>query len=138
MAATGNIRQPAYDCGSVKALQSTFKQEQKMDETNQDKLYQDPFMSQISSGVSMIDFNAAWCSPCREQQPIVDRLVQKFKGRATILGLDVDQNPGPAQSMEITSIPTLIIYKDGKEIQRFIGKQSEETLANSLRNALDG
>ena len=109
-----------------------------MIETSKEQLQLQELMSKIKDGVSLIDFNAPWCSPCREQQPIVEKLVQSFKGKATILGLDVDQHPDPAMSMGITSIPTLIIFKDGKEIQRFIGKQTEVTLTQSLQNALDG
>ena len=101
------------------------------------KLDQEGMMSRIREGITLIDFNAPWCAPCREQHPVIEKLIQRFRGQAHIIELNVDKHPGPAMSLGITSIPTLIVFKKGKEFQRFIGKQSEETLSRALEEALN-
>lgn len=93
-------------------------------------------MSEIRDGVTLIDFNAEWCVPCKEQKPIVDKLKSKYRGRAFVFDLDVDEHPDPALALGITSIPTLIVFKNGNEFQRFIGIQSEDILTQSLDRAI--
>ncbi|MFH2130909.1 MAG: thioredoxin domain-containing protein [bacterium] len=90
----------------------------------------------IGDGVTLIDFNAAWCVPCREQGPIVEKIADKFRGKAFVYNLNVDDHPDPALSLGITSIPTLIVFKNGNECERFIGIQTEETLTRALEKAL--
>lgn len=93
-------------------------------------------MSDIRDGITLIDFNAPWCEPCREQHPIIETLAERFRGRAFVFELNVDDHPEPATSLGITSIPTLIVFKHGNEFKRFIGIQTEEILAQSLEDAL--
>lgn len=90
----------------------------------------------LRDGVTMVDFNAPWCAPCREQQPVIEKVADSFRGRALVFDVNVDEHPDPAMSLGVASVPTLIIFKDGTERQRFIGVQSEETLARSLEEAL--
>ncbi len=90
----------------------------------------------IRSGVALIDFNAPWCAPCRVQKPILDQLANQYQGIVSIMELNVDEHRESAMAFGITSIPTLIIYKDGKEIERFIGLQNAEALSASIDKAL--
>jgi len=96
----------------------------------------DDMLSAINRGVTLIDFNAAWCVPCGKLRPIVQRLEQTYREQMQVLDLDVDVHPGLAMKLGITSIPTLVLYKNGEEIHRFIGLQTEETLIRSLEKAL--
>lgn len=97
---------------------------------------QEELLSDIGDGVTLIDFNAPWCSPCQEQRPIIELLADKFRDRALVYLLNVDDHRGPATSLGITSIPTSIIFKNGTEFQRFVGIQTEQTLSRSLEKAL--
>jgi thioredoxin 1 len=108
-----------------------------MSEVNQKEAKHDNPIPEIRDGVALVDFNADWCHPCREQSPIVDKLSRKFRGKAFVLKMNVDHHPGPANSLGITSIPTLIVFKEGSEFQRFVGIQSENTLTNALEQALE-
>jgi len=93
------------------------------------------FESTIKSGVCLIDFNASWCAPCKAQGPIIKKLASDFEGKAIVAEADVDKNRETAVECGIRSIPTLVLYKDGKEIERFIGLQSENVLSEALEKA---
>ncbi|KPA18506.1 Thioredoxin [Candidatus Magnetomorum sp. HK-1] len=86
----------------------------------------------IAKGVAFIDFNTPWCAPCRAQEPILEKLVKYYKGTVYIASMNIDKNNDTAVKLGIQSIPTLIIYKNGKEIQRFVGLQSEDFITNAL------
>jgi thioredoxin len=96
------------------------------------------FKNTIQTGVTLVDFNAPWCAPCRTQKPIVDQLAMLYNGKASILEINVDGNQESAMALGITSIPTLIIYKNGKEIERFIGLQNAKVLSDAIDKALGG
>lgn len=94
------------------------------------------FEGAIENGVCLMDFNAAWCGPCKAQEPILEKLASEFEGKAVIAEADVDQNRETAIECGVQSIPTLIVYKNGKEIQRFVGLQTGSVLEEALENAL--
>ena len=86
--------------------------------------------------MTLIDFDATWCIPCRKQKPIVAKLADKYSGKADIFSLNVDQQPDLAVSLGITSVPTVVIFKNGDEVHRFIGLQTEDTLVQTLEELL--
>lgn len=90
----------------------------------------------IINGVSLVDFNAQWCGPCRAQDQIIDEINDAYKGKVTVAKLDIDENQPIAMDLGIQSIPTIIIFKEGQEIKRFIGLQEEKTLDNALKTVL--
>ncbi len=94
------------------------------------------FISRIEKGVILVDFNAPWCAPCRSQSPIIEKLAEKFRGQATVTAIDIDENREVALKLGIHSIPTLILFREGQEIKRFIGLQSEEALTQALEKVL--
>ncbi len=95
------------------------------------------FDSTIQNGVTLVDFNAPWCGPCRSQEPILERIADQFDGRALVAAMNIDNHQMIAMELGIQSIPTLIIFKNNKEIQRFIGLQPEATLTSALEKLLD-
>ena len=84
----------------------------------------------------LVDFWAAWCGPCRAIAPTVDRLADRFDGRATIAKVDVDAHGALASQYGVQSIPTLILFDGGEPVQRFVGIQSEESLADAIEGVL--
>ena len=68
-----------------------------------------------------VDFWAPWCGPCRIIGPIVEELAPSYQGKAVIAKMNVDDNPGVAQRFGVTSIPTLMMFKDGKLVDRMVG-----------------
>jgi len=94
------------------------------------------FKKITGQGVVLVDFDVAWCAPCRIQEIIIGSLARRFSGRATLSVLDLDHNSRLAGIMQIKSVPTLVLFKEGKEVTRFIGLQSEETLSKAIEEAL--
>jgi len=90
------------------------------------------FYEEIKSGVTLVDFWAPWCGPCRLQSPILEEVKKKVQDKVKIAKVNVDDNPDIAQTFGIISIPTLILYKDGKVIKQFVGVQSEARLTNEI------
>jgi len=96
----------------------------------------DQFQETIDKGVTLVDFNASWCAPCKAQEPIIKKLMNIYQNRAVIIAINIDDNRTLATKYMVQSIPTLILFKNGKEIKRFVGLQSEITIAKSLDAAL--
>ena len=80
----------------------------------------------------LVDFWATWCGPCRMIAPVIEEIAADFEGRAVVGKVDVDQEPGLAQQYQIMSIPTLLIFKGGKEVKRLVGLTPKSTLVELL------
>ena len=94
------------------------------------------FDALTASGVVLIDFWATWCGPCLTQAPIVEAIAAEYTDRAVVGKVDVDVNPVTTAAFGISAIPTLVILKDGVEVWRAVGVQSEDTLRTELDAAL--
>lgn len=93
------------------------------------------FETEISSGVTVVDFWAPWCGPCMTQGPILEQVAAKVGEKATIAKVNVDDAPQVAGQYGIRSIPTLIVFKDGTPVQQFVGVQMEGALIAAIDDA---
>jgi thioredoxin 1 len=92
------------------------------------------FEAETREGVALIDFWAPWCGPCRIQGPIVEKVAERVNGNAKVGKLNVDENPTVAARFGVTGIPTIILLKDGEEIERFVGVQPEDVLVSKIES----
>lgn len=100
------------------------------------KITGESFDQIVAKGVSVVDFWAEWCMPCRMQGPIVEKVAGTMGDRVSVCKLNVDDHPGPAERYRVTGIPTLIFFKDGNEAERLVGVQNEATIVNTLESLL--
>ncbi len=96
----------------------------------------DNFTENVAQGVSLLDFWAPWCGPCKMQLPIVEELSEELKGTATIAKVNVDEEPELASQFGVMSIPTLILFKDGQPVDKLVGLQSKASLQAKIQNHL--
>jgi len=85
-----------------------------------------------SSQPVLVDFWAAWCAPCRMLAPTVEAVAEKYDGNAKVVKLNVDENPSVSQRYGIKGIPTLILFKGGKEEERVVGATSKDAISRMI------
>ncbi|HDP98764.1 MAG TPA: thioredoxin [bacterium] len=92
----------------------------------------DDFEGIIAQGITLVDFWAPWCGPCKMQVPILEELAAGIKGKVKIAKVNVDEASDIAGQFGIQAIPTLLLFKEGSEVRRFIGLQTKETLIDAI------
>ena len=94
----------------------------------------DEFKQQVLNATvpTLVDLWATWCAPCRAQMPIVEQVAEKAGDKARVVKVNVDEAGDIAESLGVSSIPTLVVFKGGKEEKRFVGVQSADTLSRAL------
>ena len=88
------------------------------------------------TGLSMVDFWAVWCGPCRIVGPFVEQLADQYAGQVTVGKLDVDSNPRTAAQFGVRSIPTILFFKDGKLVDQVIGAVPKPALESKIKQHL--
>ncbi len=85
----------------------------------------------------LVDFWAEWCGPCRMMTPVVEAVAQNFAGTARVFKLNVDDNPSVTQRFGIKGIPTMIVFKGGKEAERLVGATNEGAITRIIQGQLN-
>ena len=99
------------------------------------ELTSENFEATVAEGVTMVDFWAPWCGPCRMIAPVVEELAEDFDGKATIAKVNTDEQQELAVKYGIRSIPAILFFKDGEVVDQMVGAASKDAFAEKL-NAL--
>jgi len=91
----------------------------------------------LKSGKTVVvDFWATWCGPCKMVAPVLDEIAGENSEKITVAKLDIDQNPSTARDYQVMSIPTMIVFKDGKPVKQIVGAKPKAALLNDLADYL--
>lgn len=93
------------------------------------------FENEIKRGVTLVDFHASWCGPCRTLAPVLEQVAKEVKGSAVIGKIDIDSEQKTAANFQITSVPTMILFKDGKEVGRLVGLRTAAVIKDFIHSA---
>lgn len=85
-----------------------------------------------SDKLTVVDFWAEWCGPCKMMNPVLDELSKELEGRVVIAKLNVDENPEIPTNLMIRGIPTFVMFKGGKEVGRIVGAQSKQAMLSKI------
>lgn len=99
-------------------------------------LKDDSFHEQIKTGITLVDFYADWCGPCRMLTPILEKVAQDLEEKVSFAKLDIDAEQKIASEFQVTSVPTLVLFKGGKEVNRLVGLRDEQGIKDFIQTAL--
>jgi len=94
------------------------------------------FESAVQKGVSLVDFHAEWCGPCRMLAPILEQVAKEMSDQVTIGKVDIDAEQKTASQFQVTSVPTMILFKDGKEVNRLVGLRDAKGIKEFIQSAI--
>lgn len=100
------------------------------------ELNESNFDEKIKKGIFLVDFFAQWCGPCRMLSPVIEEVAQELENKAVIGKVDIDEEINLASKFQVTSVPTLILFKNGKEIDRVVGLRDADALKKFIQKAL--
>ncbi|MEK6580322.1 MAG: thioredoxin [Bdellovibrionota bacterium] len=89
-----------------------------------------------ASGVSLVDFWAEWCGPCRMLAPTIDAIADEFAGKLKVYKLNVDENPMTPSNYRIRGIPTVLIFKNGQAVDQLVGNNPKEVIVEAIQKHL--
>jgi thioredoxin 1 len=90
------------------------------------------FKSEIESGITVVDFFATWCGPCKMLAPVLEGLSGEMEGKAKFIKVDIDQSLELASEFQIASVPTMVIFKDGKKVEQLVGFLPKEKIQQAV------
>lgn len=94
------------------------------------------FDSTIQNGVTLVDFYADWCGPCRTIAPIIEEIAGEMSGKITVAKLDIESAQNTTAKLNVTSIPTIIVFKGGEEVNRVVGVRDKQSLLEMIKENL--
>ena len=100
------------------------------------ELSENEFDGAVAQGFTLIDFSAEWCGPCKALLPTIHKLATEYAGRMNVYSVDIDKTPSIALKNSVMSVPTLILFKQGKPVERVVGMASERDLRKKIDAAL--
>ncbi|GMW02712.1 MAG: thioredoxin [Candidatus Hydrogenedentota bacterium] len=100
------------------------------------ELTKESFDSKVSAGVTLVDFWAEWCGPCKMMNPTLDQIAKDYAGKASVAKVNIDYEADLAMRYEVSSIPTLLVIKDGEVKKRFVGVTSKTDLSAAIDTVL--
>jgi thioredoxin len=89
-------------------------------------------------GLTVVDFTAAWCGPCKQLAPVLHEVEREYAGRARVVAVDTDHEPALAQAFRVTAMPTVVLLRDGREVGRFVGARPKKFVVGVVERALAG
>ncbi len=99
-------------------------------------LTDDTFEKAVKDGLTLVDFWADWCQPCKLIAPFMEEFAEKYAGRLKVAKLDVDENPRTAMRYRVMSIPTVILFKNGEPVEVWVGAQPKRNFEQKLAKHL--
>ena len=100
------------------------------------ELTNDNFDATVNEGVSLVDFWAPWCGPCRMIAPVIDELAGDFEGKANICKVNTDEQQDLATKYGVRSIPTILFMKNGEIVDQLVGASSKQALTDKLNSII--
>lgn len=100
------------------------------------ELNNDNFEATTKEGVSLVDFWAPWCGPCRMLAPVIEQLAEEFDGKANICKVNSDEEQDLAVKFGVRSIPTILFMKDGEVVDQMVGAASKQAFADKLNSII--
>lgn len=89
-----------------------------------------------AKGLTVVDFYAPWCGPCRKLSEIISQIADDFAGRASVYKLNTDENIETAKQFSVSSLPTILIFKDGETVERLTGLMPKSSIATHIEKYL--
>ena len=115
-----------YSYRKIKSIQEVEKNEKIIDLTDKN------FQYQIKNGTTLVDFWASWCMPCKMMAPVINKVADEANGNVKVCKVNVEHFQSIASKYGVRGIPTMILFSNGKEIDRFVGVKSKEFLLNQI------
>ena len=100
------------------------------------ELTNDNFEATTKEGVSLVDFWAPWCGPCRMISPVIEELAEEFEGTANICKVNTDEQQDLSMKFGVRSIPTIVFLKDGEVVDTMVGAASKQAFADKINSLL--
>ena len=94
------------------------------------------FKEEIKNGVTLVDFFATWCGPCKMLGPVLEEIASDLQGKVNVIKVDIDQSPELADQFRISSVPTMILFKDGNRSETMVGFSPKASIMEVLEGYL--